>query len=81
MHIIQQQQRLEKFESNYQENVKAVQSNYKGRLDTLMQENAQLRKRLMHKTDQFCDYQATMEKHQTQTVRDFRDKVRKCSIT
>ena len=66
---------MEEFELNYQENVKAVQGSFKGQLDSLMHENAELRRRLLHKADQFCEYKASVEKQQIETLRNFKDKV------
>ena len=71
-----QTENLKELQDNLQEKVWKVESKYRDRLDDLMRENAQLRRRLLQKTDQFCEYRANIEKLQTEKIRSTKEKVK-----
>ena len=70
-----QREKLEKFEEDFLDKVKAVEMSYRDRMDALMTENTMLRRRWLEKTNQFCKYQSDIEKTQAQTIRTFKDTV------
>ena len=58
--------------------VKQVECNYKDRLDSLMVENTQLRRRLFSTTDQYSAYRSNVERLQAETIYSAKEKVRVC---
>ena len=56
--------------------VHTVEDHYRSRIDTLLQENTALRRRLLLKTEEFSQYRSSVERSQRKTLNTFKEKVR-----
>lgn len=51
------------------------QARTKDRLDNLILENSQLRKKLLLRSEEFCQYRSSIESTGAKTIRSYREKV------
>ena len=56
--------------------VQQTDERYRNKMDSLMHENASLRRRLLERTEQYCSYRSSVERSQSQILRDFKDRVK-----
>ncbi len=52
-----------------------MESKLKDRLDDLILENSQLRKRLLTKTEEFCHFKVNVERSNARTLQSFKERV------
>ena len=55
--------------------VRTVEDHHRSRIDTLLQENTALRRRLLHKTEEFSQFRSSVEKSQRMTLNTFKERV------
>jgi len=63
------------FLKNHSRQVKDVELKLKDRMDTLLLENSQLRKKLLTKTEEFCQYKVNVERNNAKTLQTFKERV------
>ena len=56
--------------------VRTVEDHHRSRIDTLLQENTALRRRLLLKTEEFSQFRSSVEKSQRMTLNTFKERVR-----
>ncbi len=55
--------------------IREAQAMTKDRLDDLILENSQLKRKLFHKSAEFSSYRSTIESSSARTIRSYREKV------
>ena len=58
-----------------------MEAKLRDRLDNLLLENSQLRKKLLAKTEEFCRYKVNVERSNDRTIQSFKEKVNQDTLS